>query len=138
MTPQDLERPEVRSWVESRCRRWGGAEDLSQDVYVKLLARGARALRACLATEDAQQRAYLLTVCDSVARDAARRVLTIKRGRHYVAVDCGVLEHMASPEPDPEEALRARESVHERIRELCHASPHPERLHAMLAGLVVF
>jgi DNA-directed RNA polymerase specialized sigma24 family protein len=56
------------------------AEDLRQDVFLRLLADDARILTRCRGRSDREIGAYLFRVAESVAVDHLRRLLALKRG----------------------------------------------------------
>ncbi len=83
-------------------------EELRQEVYLRLVQRGRRALRRCRATTDGQVFAYLYRVCGSVAVDQVRCRLAAKRGRGRT-----LSLEARSPCPDPRGGeLSALDSVH--------------------------
>jgi RNA polymerase sigma factor (sigma-70 family) len=69
-------------------------EEMVQEVYFRLLTRGARRLEACRAQSEKQVVVYLARVAERVALDELRAGSAVKRGH-------GILVPLGSPEASP-------------------------------------
>jgi len=85
------------------------AEDLRQDVFLRLLADDARILTRCRGRSDREIGAYLFRVAESVAVDHLRKLMALKRGGAPCEDEAPVLTGSASDaacdRPGPERRL---------------------------------
>ena len=89
-------------------------EDRQQEVFCRLLERGARPLRRCRGTSDGAVVAYLYKIAESVALDHLRAGGAAKRGRdrrveHRDEEGTDLIDLAEDPGPSPEDRLLSRE-----------------------------
>ena len=85
-------------------------EELTQDVYCRLLARGARRLAACRGESESEIGAYLGKAAERVVFDQLRAARALKRGGRCVCeAAADDAEQVIDPAGSPEERLLAAE-----------------------------
>lgn len=108
----------IRRVVGGRCDfQRDLSEELAQEVYCRLLEKDRRILRRLEGAHDRQIRAYLRSVCTSVALDHLRREWAAKRGRDETRPwDPATVLRVEDPRSTPEQAMVVREMCRELAR----------------------
>ena len=90
-------------------------DEVAQEVYCRLLAKGGRRLAQCRAEHEDQVAAYLAKIALRVVIDQIRIGSAAKRGRGFVGLDWsrvgGLVRNLVDPRGTPEEHVLARERL---------------------------